>query len=192
MLMGTITLPYSKLFDNVLIFVQVRTFRQWFAASKLLASIWNYHELKIWTYDRISEIFLCLITDILGMSCQLPVASVTAKLASWCLSSFNDIKEIYISWWHHQMETFSVLLAICTGNSPVPVNSPHKGQWRGVLMFSLICAWINGGVNNREAGDLRRYRTHYDVTVMLRYDHRFKFIHETFIGYMYILWVEFD
>ena len=35
-----------------------------------------------------------------------------------------------------------------------PVNSPHKGQWRGSLMFSLICAWINGWVNNREAGDL--------------------------------------
>ena len=48
-----------------------------------------------------------------------------------------------------------------------PVNSPHKGQWRGVLMFSLICAWINGWVNNRKAGDLRRHRIHYDVTVML-------------------------
>ena len=47
-----------------------------------------------------------------------------------------------------------------------PVNSPHKGQWRGALMFSLICAWINGWVNNREAGDLRRHRPHYDVTVM--------------------------
>ena len=47
-----------------------------------------------------------------------------------------------------------------------PVNSPHKGQWRGALMFSLICIWINGWVNNRETGDLRRYRTHYDVTVM--------------------------
>ena len=47
-----------------------------------------------------------------------------------------------------------------------PVNSPHKGQWRGALMFSLICAWINGWVNNREAGDLRRHRAHHDVTVM--------------------------
>ena len=47
-----------------------------------------------------------------------------------------------------------------------PVNSPHKGQWRGALMLSLICVWINGWVNNRDAGDLRRYRTHYDVTVM--------------------------
>ena len=47
-----------------------------------------------------------------------------------------------------------------------PVNSPHKGQWRGALMFSLTCLWINGWVNNREAGDLRRHLAHYDVIVM--------------------------
>ena len=47
-----------------------------------------------------------------------------------------------------------------------PVNSPQKGQWHGALMFSLICAWINIWVNNREAGYLRRHRAHYDVTVM--------------------------
>ena len=46
------------------------------------------------------------------------------------------------------------------------VNSPHKGQWRGALMFSLFSAWINSWVNNRDAGDLRRHRTHYDVMVM--------------------------
>ena len=43
--------------------------------------------------------------------------------------------------------------------------SPHKGQWHGALMFSLICVSINDWVNNRETGDLRRYRAHYDVTV---------------------------
>ena len=47
-----------------------------------------------------------------------------------------------------------------------PVNSPHKGQWRGALMFSLICVCINGWVNNREAGDLKRHRAHYHVIVM--------------------------
>ena len=47
-----------------------------------------------------------------------------------------------------------------------PVNSPHKGQWRGALMFSLISVWINGWVNYREAGDLRRYGGLNDVTVM--------------------------
>ena len=47
-----------------------------------------------------------------------------------------------------------------------PVTPPHKGQWRGVLMFSLICAWINSWVNTREAGDLRRNFAYYDVSVM--------------------------
>ena len=80
--------------------------------------------------------------------------------------SATSVKEF--SWWRHQMETFSDLLAICAGNSPVPGDSPLKGQWRRALIFSLICVWINGWVNNREAGDLRRYRAHYDVIVMLK------------------------
>ena len=58
--------------------------------------------------------------------------------------------------------TISAFLALCAETLPVPVNSPHKGQWRGALMFSLICAWINDWVNNREAGD----RGHYDVHVI--------------------------
>ena len=47
-----------------------------------------------------------------------------------------------------------------------PVNFPHKGQWRGALLFSLICTWINGWINSREAGDLGRHRAHYYVIVM--------------------------
>ena len=47
-----------------------------------------------------------------------------------------------------------------------PVNSPHKGQSCGALMFSLICTWINSWVNNPEVGDLRRHRAHCDVSVM--------------------------
>ena len=54
----------------------------------------------------------------------------------------------------------------------------HLAPWRTLprprprprcraLMFSLICAWMNGWVNNREAGDLRCHRTHHDVTVMI-------------------------
>ena len=42
-----------------------------------------------------------------------------------------------------------------------PVNSSHKGQWRGALMFSLINVWRNDWENNREAGDLRRHRAHF-------------------------------
>ena len=71
-------------------------------------------------------------------------------------------------WWRHKMEKFSSLLAICAGNSPVTVNSPHKGQWCGALIFSLICTWINGWVINREAGNLRRHRAHYYIIVTQR------------------------
>ena len=47
-----------------------------------------------------------------------------------------------------------------------PVNSPHKGQWRGALMFPLICARTNSWVKNRDAGDLRHHGAHYRVTVI--------------------------
>ena len=70
------------------------------------------------------------------------------------------------SWWRYQMETFSALLALFAGIHRSPVNSPHKGHWRGALIFSLICAWINGWVNHRDAGDLRRHCAHYAITVM--------------------------
>ena len=71
---------------------------------------------------------------------------------------------MYISWWGHQMETFSALPAICEGNHRSPVDSPRKSQWRGALIFCLI--WTNGGAYNQDTGDLRRHRAHYEVTVM--------------------------
>ena len=72
----------------------------------------------------------------------------------------------HITWWRHHIETFSALLPFVRGIHRSTVNSPHKGQWRGALMFSLISVWINDWVNTREAGDLRRYRVHCDVIVM--------------------------
>ena len=52
------------------------------------------------------------------------------------------------------------------GKPPVTGGFPHKGQYRGALVFSLFCAWTNSWANNREAGDLRRHRAHHDVTVI--------------------------
>ena len=59
------------------------------------------------------------------------------------------------------------------------VNSPHKGQWRGALMLSLICARIKGWVNNRKAGDLRRDRAHYDVIVMINVRFSYYYVSNT-------------
>ena len=61
---------------------------------------------------------------------------------------------------------FRVTGPLC-GELTGPGDFPHKGQWHGALMFSLICAWIDDLVNNREAGDLRRHRGHYVVNVMV-------------------------
>ena len=79
----------------------------------------------------------------------------------------NGMHDDVIKWKH-----FPRYWTFVRGIHRPPVNSPHKGQWRGALMFSLISVWINGLVNNREAGDLRRYSVHYDVTVMGVWNHR--------------------
>ena len=74
-----------------------------------------------------------------------------------------------IAWWRNQMETFSALLALCEGFHRSPLDSPDKGQWRRVLMYSLNCAWTNGSAYYRDAYDLRRHRNHHDVIVMTCY-----------------------
>ena len=59
------------------------------------------------------------------------------------------------SWWRHQMETFPFRVISPTfvrGIHLSLVNFPHNCKWRGALIFSLICAWINGWLNNRETG----------------------------------------
>ena len=76
------------------------------------------------------------------------------------------VKSRVLSWWRHQLKTFSTSLALCDGNPPVTGGFPSH-QWHGALMFSLICAWTHGWANNRDAGELRRHRAHYDVTVMV-------------------------
>ena len=60
----------------------------------------------------------------------------------------------------------SALLALCAANSPI--TGEFLSQKPATRSFDVlfICAWINGWVNIREAGDLRRHCAHYDVTLM--------------------------
>ena len=88
---------------------------------------------------------------------------------SHTFSSEKVINMTFVTWWRHKMKTFPCYWpfnwwASDTVNGAFP--SQRGQQWRGALMASLICAWTNGWANNRNAGDLRRYRTHYDTTVM--------------------------
>ena len=87
------------------------------------------------------------------------VKVIVAGRATWPLNScFHDD---VIKWKH-----FPRYWPFVWGIHRSPVNSPHKGQWRGALMFSLICAGTNIWANNGDAGDLRRHRAHNDVIVM--------------------------
>ena len=89
----------------------------------------------------------------------LPITLFLGTRTSWKCQKVNNI------WWRHQMETFSALLALCTGNSPI--TGKFHAKRPVTRSFGVFwCAWINGWVNSHEAGDLRRHCAHYDVTVM--------------------------
>ena len=75
--------------------------------------------------------------------------------------------EVYKSQLRTRIPVVLYRLWSCSNWDVHVMNSPHKGQWRGALMFSVICIWINCWVNNSEAGDLRRHRAHYYVSVMI-------------------------
>ena len=95
---------------------------------------------------------------------QIPRNAVK-KRDTAVLHNFPEMEWLH-SWWRHQMETFSALLAICAGNSPVSGEFP--AQRPVTLSFDVFfdLRLNNGWVHNGEAGDLRRYRAHFDVTVM--------------------------
>ena len=101
-----------------------------------------------------------------GWWCWVRLVYVSSSVLGGHLSS--DSKAYIWSWWRHQMGTFSALLVICAGNSPVTGEFPAQRPGTQSFDVFFICARINNWVNNREVGDLRRHRTHYDGTVMLR------------------------
>ena len=120
---------------------------RWIAFSRAFSALLVLIQVDNWT-----EISICFCLDPL--------------LLRWTIINSNMNKIIFIHndviKWKH----FPRYWPFVGGIHRSPVNSPHKGQWRGALMYFFICAWINGWVNNGEAADLRRHRTHYDATIM--------------------------
>ena len=113
-----------------------------------------------WVYRRIST---SLGLDELKPAVSPNIASYTVFPMKCTVDCFVVcfVHDDVIKWKH-----FSRYWPCVRGIHRWPVNSPHKGQWRGPLVFSLICSWINAWVNNREAGDFRCHLAHYDVIVM--------------------------
>ena len=209
-------------------------------------SIWKLRERKF--RRQIARILLGNVTtSVYSLNQRIHCASKSSCPSSAHVHTTS--RDHFYSWWRHQIDPFSALLALCAGNSPArsfdvffdlnkrsskqsrhrwfetpshllwrhfnvfrdkvawisndiycfmweinpacpnddviewkhfprywsfvreihrsPVNSLHKAQWRGALIFLWSALWINGWVNNLEADDLRRHRPHYDVIVML-------------------------
>ena len=89
--------------------------------------------------------------------------------STWC--DFTDICHLLpsnIPRWRHQRETLSALLALCEGNPSVTDGFPSQRPVTWSFDVFFICAWTNCAANNRDAGDLRCHRAHYDVTTIHR------------------------
>ena len=139
----------------------------------LIHLLWKYSILQKYLLDSLTNIYTYPVPTQLN-------CSDTCKIWTWyskgkgyfdCSEKKKEIAKLIPGpWWRHQMEAFPHYWPFVKGIHRSPADSPHKGQWRGVLMFSLICAEINGWgwANSREAGDLRRHRAHYNVTVVIR------------------------
>ena len=102
--------------------------------------------ILLWDYvcDSIAIDYVLNITILVRVT--LVVLGYSGKLGQHPTTTKHNKTS---TWWRHQMETFSALLDFRAGNSPVTGEFPHNGQWRGALIFSLICAWLNYWVNNR-------------------------------------------
>ena len=74
------------------------------------------------------------------------------------IMAYSLLIDILRTWWRHQMETFSALLALCAGIPAVTGEFPSQRP--------LTRSLTNGRVNNRDDDDLRRHHAHYDVTEM--------------------------
>ena len=102
---------------------------------------------------------------------------ITRSLVKYCSHHYDVIK------W----KRFQRYWPFVRGIHRSPMNSPHKGQWRRALMFSLNYAWTNDWENTPDAGDLRRHRAHYDLNVMTRSCIWYvSVIHNVFTIYMYV------
>ena len=75
-------------------------------------------------------------------------------------------QSIPTTWWRHQMETYSALLAICAGNSSVTGELPAQRPVTRSFNVFFDLRQIKRLNKQSRGRDLRRLRAHYDVTVI--------------------------
>ena len=144
----------------------IRRPQLWCSHEPRVFFLWSCSNIHIPTHSRRCGFFAAGLMRNLWTPKTDPRSNVhSSSVPNWFVHAIQSRSghDDVIKWKH-----FPRYWPFVRGIHRLPVNSPHKGQWRGALMFSLICVWINVWVNNREADDLRRHRAHYDVIVMGR------------------------
>ena len=129
----------------ILFFISFTTFQNYKADCRIFITGIPIHKkiIFILTWPIFFPFYIALTTF---LNCE-------AKLiAKW--QQFIGVR--HMPWWLHQMEFFQRYWPLLRGIHRSPVDSPQKGQWRGALMLSLICAWINDWANN---GDVAEFKT---------------------------------
>ena len=87
----------------------------------------------------------------------------TVRVLLWCVMDYVLTNHDDVIKWKHFPRCWPFVREF-TGHRWIPLTKASDAElW---CFHSLICVWMNNRVNNREAGDLRRHRAHYDVTVM--------------------------
>ena len=130
---------------------------------KLSSVTWQPFSLSLNVFNRFHKYPENVRYVVSALSSWMNLKS--AKLWLFCLGPRVNSPDDDVIKWKHLPRNWPFVRGIHRSW----VNSLHKGQWRGALMFSLICVWIDNWINNHEAGDLRCYRTHYDVIVIFWY-----------------------
>ena len=139
-----------------------------FTETKMSSFWWNFHH---WLHWKLS-FWQLSVQPVMKISSKwrhfrFSVKSIEMichmNYTHWFVTYCRVVVELFINlllhgiYFHHDVikwKRFSRYWPFVWGNHRSPVNSHHKNQWRGALEFSLICAWTNGWVNNRNAGDL--------------------------------------
>ena len=99
--------------------------------------MWSFHAILVSLLvengeTRIENVISVIVSKNMKYTCLAKhplLAHVNVKLVGFLdnvFALFTNIRFIEYSWWRHQMQTFSALLAICAGNSPVPGEFPAQ------------------------------------------------------------------
>ena len=108
-----------------------------------------------------------MLCEVILVDKKMPQTCCRDSLLSFGSVASVPVNQSWRTWWRHQMETFSALLALCEGTPLVACGFPSQRPVTRSFDVFLICASTNNWVNNRDVGNLGRHRDHHDVTLMI-------------------------